>query len=451
MIKVITYGSFDLFHQGHYNLLKRAKALGDYLIVGVTTEQYDISRGKMNVVDSLITRIDNVRKTGFVDEIIVEDHEGQKLEDIQKYNIDIFTLGSDWKGKFDYLNSLCKVIYLERTRDISSTMLRETRFPIVQIGMIGTGRIASLFVEEAKYVSGLNIVGAYNPKADLAQAFSRKYDFKIGTNQLDFFLDSVDAVYIASPNVTHNGYIQKALSCGKHVLCENPMFLSEKEAEDAFELAKSKKLVLMEALKTAYTPGFTKLSAMLRSGRIGEIRDINACITSLTLGTLRKFEAKHFDGSMTELGSYPLFAILRLLGTEYTDVSFKSFVDLQGIDMYTEISLTFQNAVATARAGLGVKSEGVLTVAGTAGYLKVEAPWWKPQTFSLNCENPEQSEMFYEKYMGAGLRYEINAFVNTINDRNKAAEYYMKAVESIKAAQIMERYINREKLTILPY
>ena len=95
MKKVITYGSFDLFHEGHYRLLERAKALGDYLIVGVTTEHYDEARVKVNVVDSLMERIEHVRQTGFADEIIIEDHVGQKVEDIQKYGIDIFTVCSD--------------------------------------------------------------------------------------------------------------------------------------------------------------------------------------------------------------------------------------------------------------------------------------------------------------------------------------------------------------------
>ena len=121
MKKVITYGTYDLFHEGHYNLLKRAKALGDYLIVGVTTEHFDLARGKVNVIDPIMTRIENVRKTGFADEIIVEDHEGQKIEDIQKYGVDIFTLGSDWVGAFDYLKPFCEVVYLDRTADISST------------------------------------------------------------------------------------------------------------------------------------------------------------------------------------------------------------------------------------------------------------------------------------------------------------------------------------------
>ena len=82
MKKVITYGTFDLFHQGHYNILKRARELGDYLVVGVTSESYDIERGKLNVRDSLLKRIENVRNTGFADEIIVEEYQGQKISDI---------------------------------------------------------------------------------------------------------------------------------------------------------------------------------------------------------------------------------------------------------------------------------------------------------------------------------------------------------------------------------
>ena len=92
MKRVITYGTFDLFHKGHYNIIKRAKALGDYLIVGVTSESFDIERGKLNVRDSLIKRIENVRRTGLADEIIIEEYQGQKVNDIIKYDIDVLVV-----------------------------------------------------------------------------------------------------------------------------------------------------------------------------------------------------------------------------------------------------------------------------------------------------------------------------------------------------------------------
>ena len=139
MKTVITYGIFDLFHEGHTRLLERARQLGDRLIVGVTTEQYAIERGKLCVVDPLQVRIEHVRSCPWVDEVIVEDHPGQKAEDILRYHADILAMGDDWLGKFDVLESLCQVVYLPRTPNISSSMLRCSRFPFLRLGMIGAG------------------------------------------------------------------------------------------------------------------------------------------------------------------------------------------------------------------------------------------------------------------------------------------------------------------------
>ena len=105
MRKVITYGTYDLLHYGHIRLLERAKALGDYLIVGVTAEDFDKVRGKINVKQSLMERVEAVKATGIADEVIVEEYEGQKIDDIQRYGVDVFTVGSDWVGFFDYSES----------------------------------------------------------------------------------------------------------------------------------------------------------------------------------------------------------------------------------------------------------------------------------------------------------------------------------------------------------
>ena len=126
MTKVITYGTYDLLHYGHIRLLERAKALGDYLIVGGTADDFDKTRGKINVQQSLMERVLAVKKTGLADEIIIEEYEGQKIDDILRYNVDIFTVGSDWKGKFDFLKEEgCEVVYLPRTPEISSSQIKE--------------------------------------------------------------------------------------------------------------------------------------------------------------------------------------------------------------------------------------------------------------------------------------------------------------------------------------
>ena len=296
MKKVITYGSFDLFHEGHFRLLERAKKLGDYLIVGVTTEQYDESRGKLNIIDPLNERIENVRRTGLADEIIVEDHVGQKVEDVQKYGIDIFTVGSDWAGAFDYLKDYCEVIYLERTKNISSTLMRSRQHPIIRIGIIGTGRIAERFVPEAKYVSGVIVQGVYNPHEAHAKHFAEQFELAFYTSDLELLWEKVDAVYIASPHETHYDYAKEALRHKKHVLCEKPLAFKKIDAEELFRLAHENGCVLLEAIKTAYCPGFAQLVSIAKSGVIGRIRDVEACFTRLTPEHLRERQDIEYGG-----------------------------------------------------------------------------------------------------------------------------------------------------------
>ena len=166
MIKVITYGTYDLLHQGHINLLRRAKELGDYLIVGVTSDSFDKGRGKLNVRNNVLERVEAVKATGYADEIIIEDYLGQKIDDIQRYDVDIFAIGSDWEGKFDYLNEYCKVVYLPRTEGISSTMLREETQEVFRIGIVGSGRIARRFVPETKVVNSVEVTAVYDPNID---------------------------------------------------------------------------------------------------------------------------------------------------------------------------------------------------------------------------------------------------------------------------------------------
>jgi len=123
-VRVLTYGTFDLFHIGHLNLLKKAKSLGDELIVGVSSDEFNEKKGKKSFI-KYEDRVEIVKSIKYVDKVIKEDNWEQKIDDIKKYNIDIFVMGEDWKGKFDFLNKYCQVVYLPRTEGISSTYLKE--------------------------------------------------------------------------------------------------------------------------------------------------------------------------------------------------------------------------------------------------------------------------------------------------------------------------------------
>ena len=440
MKKVITYGTFDMFHEGHYNLLKRAKELGDYLIVGITTEQYDETRGKLNVVDSLITRIDNVRATGFVDEVVVEDHVGQKIEDIKRFGIDIFTVGSDWIGKFDYLKEYCDVVYLDRTRNVSSTMKREQGYPIIRLGIVGTGRVARRFPEEAKYVSGITLVGAFNPHGEHAKEYADQFELSFWENDYGRFLEKVDAVYIATPHETHYEYTKGALERGKHVLCEKPFVLQKAQAEELFEIAQINDCVLMEGIKTAYCPGFNQLISVAKSGAIGEIRDVEASFSRLTEPGMRETEDVKYGGAFTEFGSYCLLPIIKLLGKEYNEVRFDSILLENGLDAYTKASFSYDNALALTKNGVTVKTEGQLLIAGTKGYILAKSPWWLTQSFEVRYEDPNKKEVYSSIFLGKGLRYEISEFAKAIAQKGNWS-YKLTRGDSIAMAGIMERVL----------
>lgn len=440
MKKVITYGTFDLFHEGHRNLLRRAKELGDYLIVGITTEHYDLQRGKMNVVNTLLERIENVKNSGYVDEIIIEDHDGQKLEDIQKMGIDVFTVGSDWVGLFDYLKPYCEVVYLERTPNISSTQIRKEKFPIVQVGVIGTGRIAPRFLSEAKYVSGINVRSVYNPNTKAAEAFANQYQLEAYSDKYADFLNGIDAIYIASPHQTHYEYAKCAIESGKHVLCEKPLTFTVKAAEELYALAEEKNVILMEGIKTAYVPGFSQMIDIAKSGRIGDVVDVEACFSRITAPDKREMKDAEYGGAFLEFGSYTLLPIFKLLGCDYEKVTFDCIKADNGIDLYSKIGFQYKNGLALSKTGIGVKSEGQLVIAGTKGYILAKSPWWLTKSFEVRYEDPNKIESYTPKFLGDGLRYEISEFTARIHGHAKQG-FCLTKEESIAMAGVVEKFL----------
>ena len=125
MKKVITYGTFDLLHYGHINLLRRAKALGDYLIVALSTDRFNSEEKHKTCYFTYEQRQQLLEAIRYVDLVIPEDNWEQKITDVQEYKVDTFVIGDDWEGKFDFLKEYCNVVYLPRTPEISTTQIKE--------------------------------------------------------------------------------------------------------------------------------------------------------------------------------------------------------------------------------------------------------------------------------------------------------------------------------------
>ena len=448
MKKVITYGTYDLLHQGHINLLRRAKALGDYLIVGVTNDNFDRERGKLNVQNNVLERVDAVRATGLADKIIIEDYVGQKIDDIQKYEVDIFAIGSDWEGKFDYLKEFCQVVYLPRTEGISSTMLREDLQEDIKIGVVGTGRIAERFVPESAFVSYANVVCVYDLDYSKACEFAKRHHITRVCHTFDELLDCVDAVYIATPHLSHYELCKEAILYHKHVLCETPLVLNGQQAREIYSLSSHTRgngVVLLEANKTAHSPAFNHLISMVKSGLIGDVVDVSASESKLWGDKFtRELDPEQAGGSMYEMGSYPLLPILKLMGINYSDVHFYSKMK-DGIDVYTRGVIRYPNGVCSFQLGMGVKTEGNLVISGTKGYAYVPSPWWLTDYYEFRYEDQNQNKKFFYKWDGAGLRYEIQEFISCIFN-HRFSSTHLRRLESIAMADIMQQFGERHNL-----
>lgn len=443
MTKVITYGTYDYLHYGHIRLLERAKALGDYLIVGVTADDFDKTRGKINVQQSLMERIEAVRQTGLADEIIIEEYEGQKIDDIRRLGIDIFTVGSDWKGKFDYLNEYCKVVYLDRTEGVSSSDIRSHKSE-VEFGLVGESSILNKIANESKVVNGITVTAVYTHNdSNLSPELK---ELSQGADSFEELLAGVDAVYIASRPDKHYRHIKIALEKGVHVLCESPIALSVEEVEELFALAKERECVLMEGIKTAYSTAFSRLVLLVKSGKIGDVVSVDATCTSLR--DLQK-DSEYTWNSICAWGPTAMLPVFQILGTDYAEKHIVSKLSKENpqMDEFTKIDFVYPHAVASVKVGKGVKSEGELIISGTKGYVYVPAPWWKTDYFEIRYENPANNKRYFYQLDGEGIRYEIVSFVRSINRCNNNSEIEIE--ESKAISTVIEDFYHQRNTIFL--
>ena len=410
MKKVITYRTFDLFHQGHYNILKRAKELGDYLIVGVTGESYDMERGKLSVRDSLVTRIENVKKTGFVDKVIIEEYLGQKIHDVIEYDVDVLVIGSDWKGKFDHLRKYCDVVYLERTKNISSTLLREQNGRIYKLGIATDSNYDNDAVIESKYVSGIHVESVYCNDNGICEEFAEKYELDKSETDYNSFLGGVDIVYVKTKRELRYTLIKQALLNGKHVISDPAITLDESKLKELFDIAQQNNVILLENTPTLYLQAFNQLLWNARGNLIGDL-------VSIKFGVNKNSIIARESADIYDCISMPLSVITKMMGMDI-NVQIKT-VKSESEEISYAVLMNNGDSLNTAfvlEIGIEYDVDSSMTILGTNGTIEVPGDWWQTGYFKMQMNSEDKDKRYSSNFEGNGFRYLIQSLLSMIED-----------------------------------
>lgn len=279
----------------------------------------------------------------------------------------------------------------------------------MQIGIMGTGITADNIAQMVSKSKEYDLTCIYDTQIDEAQAFARKYHVGTVTFDTDVVSGSCDVVFISAEILNKEVLIKKMLDEGKHVLCQAPISFSKNVAEELYDMALEKGLVLMETTGSLYTPGFNKLTEVLKSGVIGSIMDIEVSFSRL----IPTNEQVHFfpeGGCFEVFGNFVLSPVLRLLGTEYKDISINAVYGLNGIDTYTKLTLKYDHSQATVKTATAVMSDDALTITGSMGCIYVKSPWYLMNKFRVKSYDDKNNDTFYCDCNGNGFSYDLMEF-----------------------------------------
>ncbi|MDR0853095.1 MAG: adenylyltransferase/cytidyltransferase family protein [Clostridiales Family XIII bacterium] len=423
MKKVITYGTFDLFHKGHRSIIERAKAMGDYLIVAVTGENYDHERGKLNVHDSLLTRIENIKATGLADEIIVEEYQGQKLSDIREYGIDTLVVGSDWTGKFDYLKKYCDVFYLERTKDVSSTELREKTSDIRRIGILTDEKDDGGIVSESRFVSGLEVVSVFAEDGAIAESVKDQTElsdaYRAGEEQL--FWAASDIIYIHTDVAKRHEYAKRALKKKKHVIIDFPV-AGKKELVDLFQIAEANGVSITARIQLPYLRTFRQLISLIHAGLIGNIVRVDCIIPQAF--------------SLADTAAQSLFAATKILGSKFTEIRHDHVSDSNSLTL-DRITAVYPDAIASVEISSSDWTEGNMNILGTSGRILVPDNWWNMAYFKAYIQGETYPKHYSGSAEGTGFRYLLLDLLLSLNDGRTESTGLTKQ-ESLRLMEVLE-------------
>jgi choline-phosphate cytidylyltransferase len=301
------------------------------------------------------------------------------------------------------------------------------------------------YVSECGYVNGAEVTGIYSEET--ASPEITNLDHKL-FDSYDELLEACDAVYLAPRPEKRYEMARKALLAGKHVLCKSPIALSGDQCRELFKIAEDKHLILMDAIKTAYSTAYNRLRLLVKSGKIGKVISISANCTSLAEGKdIGDF--RYQWNTIQSWGPIAMMPVFQMLGTDYTDVRYicRKNENRPNIDAFLEMDFLYPSATANIKLGNEVKSESDLIVAGTKGYIYVPSPWWKTDYFEIRYEDLRNVKKYFYNYDGEGLRYMIYAFLHIIHGTESSIRH--TRAEILRSTAILEQF-HKGDHTVIP-
>lgn len=422
--RVITYGTFDLLHEAHLDQLRRARAHGSYLIAAVLTDTFDAGRGKRFLAQDVVQRIENVRLTGLADLVVLEECD-DKINNLLKYNVDVVAVFDTWEGPQAYVENLkryCEVLCIpEEVACVSSTAIRG----VVNMGAIGDSSAVGDLLAGAAVTAGVDVVALQTESQDLIDlAAGSKKEVRVCKSLAQLY-ESTEAVYLSNHVPLRTTSIRHALQAHKHVLCASPLSYSKAEAEECFELAADKGLVLLESIPSAFTPAMERMTAVAQNGKIGRILSVavNLCAPLNAETSQRCFSFASGGGQLCTglVGEALLPAIRILYGRSVLNVGSETLSSGSSEDPshLCRLTVSYDYATATVNIGHGVIIPETITVIGSEGYLIMPAPWRKASSFHLqfkdiNFEEASDEQDFHFPTRRGGYRFDLAEFATVI-------------------------------------
>ncbi|MCQ2970780.1 MAG: Gfo/Idh/MocA family oxidoreductase [archaeon] len=320
------------------------------------------------------------------------------------------------------------MIYLERTKGISSTQIREETFNQYTIGIVCDFVDDNQIINEAKLVNGFEVKNIFCEDEEIKNKFQEKYHLENSCEEFSELLELSDIIYVRCNISKRFNYIQKALNAGKHVIYDPPATFNYNELDELIHLAEQKNVILMENIKMVHIYVFNQLLWMTQGGLIGDILSFNCSISKIDINRPNLFY---------DLSVYTLLPMLKIMGQDYEKYDFIVKKDGEDIE-FASMNFVYSNGRSIINVGNKIRVDNQLEIIGTEGTIRMKGEWWRSRNFEIHYPESQEIQLYNTNFEGNGFKYLLRELSRML-DNNRIDTRSIFKDESLKIVKILEQ------------